>query len=382
MNNCVQAFSFHHYAGSATRDGGANCSDYEAFFTSADSWIASVQAIQAVRAASSYPNALMDADEVGVILPDDNDAQWTSTAPGFPALYWNAAAAMFAYEFGLSASIGLDVLGESQLIGYPSIPFSRGPPINGPWTAPPQYPSVSILSWGGAFGNQGDGTARYWMLKLLVDNFRATGTAGTFPLAEADVLVNTSVSNKGSTNGSSPFCASVLNLDVMNIACFDDGATISGISFADYGTPTGSCGSWAVNASCSTANSLAIVEGFCLGTHSCSVPANTPTFGDPCYGTVKELVVQATCSSGGGGQVTASGVFAQAFVENAGDGERKVLVVNKGSSAASVTLAGAAGGAWTYVDESTAYGPAVTTTLTSDTWLLAPYALGILRLSA
>ena len=46
---------------------------------------------------------------------------------------------------------------------YPSIPFARGPPINGPWTAPPQYPSVSLLSWGGAFGNAGDGTARYWV---------------------------------------------------------------------------------------------------------------------------------------------------------------------------------------------------------------------------
>jgi hypothetical protein len=345
--------------------------------------MASVQAMQAVRANSSYPDALMDADEVGVILPDDNDPVWTATAPGFPALYWNAAAAMFAYEFGLAARIGLDVLGESQLIGYPSIPFSRGPPINGPWTAPPQYPSVSILSWGGAFGAQGDGTARYWLLKLLVDNFKATGEAGTWQPGDADVLVNTSVAATTGT-GTSPFCASVPNLATLTMACFAPGATIEALDFVDYGTPTGSCGSWAVNKSCSAANSRAVVEAACLGKQSCSVTADTPTFGDPCYGTVKSLDVQATCSSGGGGQVmgVGGGVFAQAFVESAGSGARKVLVVNKSPAVANVTVAGALGGAWSYIDESTAYGAAVTVTLASDAWLLAPYALGLLRLPA
>ena len=68
-------------------------------------------------AASDYPHVLVDADEVGIILPDDNDAKYTSDAPGFPAIYWNAAAAMYAYMFGTSAVAGLDVLGESQLIG-------------------------------------------------------------------------------------------------------------------------------------------------------------------------------------------------------------------------------------------------------------------------
>jgi hypothetical protein len=47
-----------------------------------------------------------------------------------------------------------------------------------------------------------------------------------------------------------------------------------------------------------------------------------------------------------------------------------------------VTLAGAAGGRWLFVDESTAYGPAASTTLSADTWTLAPFAAGILRLAA
>ena len=98
--------------------------------------------------------------------------------------------------------------------------------------------------------------------------------------------------------------------------------------------------------------------------------------------TVKYLDVQATCSTGGGGQVVGSALYAQAFVEAAGTGARKVLIVNKLSTPQTVTLTGATGGDWQYIDESTAYGPAVHTTLPADTWSLAPFALGVLRLAA
>ena len=63
----IDFVSFHHYAG-ATRDGGANGTDYEGFFSSGDGWLSQVKAIQAARDASDYPDVLLDADEVGVIL--------------------------------------------------------------------------------------------------------------------------------------------------------------------------------------------------------------------------------------------------------------------------------------------------------------------------
>lgn len=75
-----------------------------------------------------------------------------------------------------------------------------------------------------------------------------------------------------------------------------------------------------------------------------------------------------------------SDVYAQAFVESAGTGSRKVLLVNKSPVAQDVHLAGAAGGAWRYVDESTAFGPPPTATVASDTFTLAPFAVGVLRL--
>ena len=50
------------------------------------------------------------------------------------------------------------VLGQSQLAGSPKIPE---------WGIPlPQYPSVSLLDWRTGLGN-----ARYWVLKLLIEEF-------------------------------------------------------------------------------------------------------------------------------------------------------------------------------------------------------------------
>jgi len=125
-----------------------------------------------------------------------------------------------------------------------------------------------------------------------------------------------------------------------------------------------------------------IVTKACQGKPSCSIPTDTPTFGDPCYDVVKHLVVEATCSTGGGAQQKngPTSVYAQAFVGDAGTGARKVLVLNPTELNKTVTLSGASGGQWSFVDESTGFGPYATETLSSDTWELAPYAAGVLIL--
>ena len=103
------------------------------------------------------------------------------------------------------------------------------------------------------------------------------------------------------------------------------------------------------------------------------------------YDVVKELAVQATCSAGGGAQAggaAASPVYAQGFVEAAGTGARKLLVVNKTPLPQIIEIVGATGGSWRYVDESTAFGPPVKVAVASDTWTLAPYAMGVVRMPA
>jgi hypothetical protein len=66
-----------------------------------------------------------------------------------PPIFWNAAGAMYAYLYVELSKIGIDVVGESQLVGYPT-----------------QFPSVSMIDW-----TNGKPNARYWILKLLKNNF-------------------------------------------------------------------------------------------------------------------------------------------------------------------------------------------------------------------
>ncbi len=81
-----------------------------------------------------------------MILPTDNTP--ADKLP-LPAAYWNAAGALYGYLFVELAKQGVDVIGESQLVGYPT-----------------QYPSVSMIDY-----NNGKPNARYWVLKLIKDNF-------------------------------------------------------------------------------------------------------------------------------------------------------------------------------------------------------------------
>jgi hypothetical protein len=97
-----------------------------------------------------------------------------------------------------------------------------------------------------------------------------------------------------------------LPLNKLVLSCGTKGATITSIDFASYGTPQGFdniCGKWSKGA-CDAANSSAIVKALCLGQPACTIYPNTTTFGDPCYGTVKQLVVEARCSGADVGQAT------------------------------------------------------------------------------
>jgi len=138
----IDYISFHFYASCQNRN---ESSEYTSFFSQADTFIKEVKQIEKIRQQLS-PETKVDIDEVGAILPSDNDAN-----PGtIPDTYWNAVAAMFAYLFGNFISEGdqVNIIGQSQLVGFPS-----------------QFPSVTILDWRNGLPN-----ARYWVLKLLKDN--------------------------------------------------------------------------------------------------------------------------------------------------------------------------------------------------------------------
>lgn len=120
------------------------------------------------------PSTRTTVDECGVILGNDNTPvivrTFVAAAPlrathaplttcggvwhlqdhEIGPLYWNAAGAFYAYVFANLTHQGIDVLGESQLTGFPNLPSLN---------LAPQFPSVSLLNW-----TTGVGNPRYWVL--------------------------------------------------------------------------------------------------------------------------------------------------------------------------------------------------------------------------
>jgi hypothetical protein len=119
------------------------------FFEQADGFLNSVRYIEQIRQRLS-PNTKTMVNEIGAISADD----LTQGDPGhvnqpIPNSYWSLTGAMYAYIFGEFTRMGVDVAGESQLVGYPT-----------------QFPSVSMVDW-----NDGKPNPRYWVLSLLQNQF-------------------------------------------------------------------------------------------------------------------------------------------------------------------------------------------------------------------
>lgn len=136
--------SYHFYA-TPTQDQSLDDWQYT-FFDQANRFLTTVRYIQQIRKRLS-PETRTDTNELGAILPTDNRPDDAKIL--IPARYWNAAGALYAYLYIGLARQGIDVIGESQLVGYPS-----------------QYPSVTMIDW-----KNGKPNARYWVLKLIKDNF-------------------------------------------------------------------------------------------------------------------------------------------------------------------------------------------------------------------
>ena len=101
--------SYHFYALANSR---TDPKDWEIFFSQLDTFTFEVEQTEEIRKILS-PETRTTIDELGVILPDDN----TPGAPQFPMIYWNAAAALYAYAWGKISRQGIDVVGHSQLVG-------------------------------------------------------------------------------------------------------------------------------------------------------------------------------------------------------------------------------------------------------------------------
>jgi hypothetical protein len=129
------------------------------YFDQEAGFLNSVRYVESMRKRLS-PQTKTDLDELGVILPTDNKPG-DDVPP--PTAYWNLAGALYADLFIELSRLQIDVVGESQLVGYPT-----------------QFPSVSMMDW-----RTNQPNARFWVLKLIKDSFRP-----------GDKLVKTKIDSK------------------------------------------------------------------------------------------------------------------------------------------------------------------------------------------
>ncbi len=121
------------------------------FFNQQEGFLNTVRYVETIRKRYA-PNVKTDLNELGVILPEDEKeirGGGSYVAKDEPKSYWNLAGAMYADLYAQCARMGIDVIGESQLVGYKS-----------------QFPSVSMINY-----RTSEPNARYWTLKLLLENF-------------------------------------------------------------------------------------------------------------------------------------------------------------------------------------------------------------------
>lgn len=119
------------------------------YWDQADRFLAVVDYVQGIRARLS-PETWTDTDELGSISADDlEQGKPGHVTKPIPSSYWTLCGGLYAYLYAELAKRGVEVAGESQLVGYPT-----------------QFPSVSMVDW-----TTGQPNARFWVLKLLHDNF-------------------------------------------------------------------------------------------------------------------------------------------------------------------------------------------------------------------
>jgi hypothetical protein len=168
----LDAISFHFY--SDAEPGEDDKTEPYTFFARADGFLNSVRYITEIRQRLS-PHTQIHINEAGCIAADDlaQGAAQTGIPPS--AQYWNLCGAMFAYLYQDLAVQGIEVLGASQLLGYPS-----------------QFPSVSLLNW-----QSGEPNARYRVLQLLHDNFGPGDSIVKTNLASHEVIASGYIDPRG-----------------------------------------------------------------------------------------------------------------------------------------------------------------------------------------
>jgi hypothetical protein len=201
----IDAISYHFYGRPSINDLTIDHYQYS-FFDQAEGFLDRTRYIENIRKRLA-PNVKTQINEVGNILLD-HDYKGV-----IPAEYWNLSGAMYAYLFVELTKIGIDVVGESQLVGYPT-----------------QFPDVSMMNW-----KNGKPNARYWVLKLLKDNFGPGNKLQATALSSQDVAAQAFITTKGKKLLLINKHDKEIQLDLPNA----DGATVNYVDVSTGDNPVG-----------------------------------------------------------------------------------------------------------------------------------------------
>lgn len=128
---------------------------------------------------------------------------------------------------------------------------------------------------------------------------------------------------------------------VVAVSC-TKGYSISGIVFADWGTPSGNCSIGYSAGVCNSSNlMMAVAESACLGQDSCTFPVGSYLgIADPCVGTPKLTTLQVMCSNSQSPLVVSPPVIACGQYFETGVGDNKVGCPRVGWQISAVLFAG------------------------------------------
>ena len=162
--------SFHVYA---TPSGDQTLDSWQyTFFDRASEFVSVTRYILQIRDQLS-PSTKVLVNEAGSILTGDMvQGEPAHVEKSIPPAYWNLSGALYAYLYVELARLGVDSVGESQLVGFPS-----------------QFPSVTMIDW-----TNGKPNARFTILEMIKNNFGpgddlpATEIRSNGSLAESDAI--------------------------------------------------------------------------------------------------------------------------------------------------------------------------------------------------
>ena len=115
------------------------------FFDRANEFLAATRYILRIRDRLSPTTKVMISEAGSILSGDMFQGEPNHIEKPIPPAYWNLSGALYAYLYTQLAQLGVDTVGESQLVGYPS-----------------QFPSVSMIDW-----TNGKPNARFTVLELI-----------------------------------------------------------------------------------------------------------------------------------------------------------------------------------------------------------------------